>query len=322
MAERIVKMTNKQDPRLTSLYWNLGFGVMLGCFLLAGLVIFGVIPGINSKKTPGNAYAAARPVPKAPIANAPNNGTNIPAPAVIDGSNSDAENRTSERAKKITTKDTSKLPVICIDPGHPSEVNRATNVQNGLKEVEVVYDVAMKLKAELEDPDDPVARVVMTRNFRSGTGKIVTNRIRAEIANEAGAALLVRLHCDSGKDSGYTIYYPDREGKAQDGKTGPSKKVIADSGKAAKAFHTGMAEIISGIKDNGVMGDSSTFIGSKQGALTGSIYSHVPAITIEMVFLSNAHDAKFIGSDEGQQMMAEALKCGVMRELEEFGLRK
>jgi N-acetylmuramoyl-L-alanine amidase len=320
MAERIVNISQKQDPRLTSLYWNLGFGVMLGCFLLAGLVIFGVIPGVNSKKTPKNTHVAAMPVSKPPIGNTPNNGTIIPSPAVTD-SNSSVENRTTERVSKSTAKDTSNLPVICIDPGHPSEVNRATNVQNGLKEVEVVYDVAMKLKAQLEDPEEPIARVVMTRNFRSGTGKIVTNRKRAEIANEAGAALLVRLHCDSGKDSGYAIYYPNRVGKAKDGKTGPSKEVIAESGKAAKAFHAGMAEAITGIKDNGVMGDSSTYIGGKQGALTGSIYSKVPTLTIEMVFLSNAEDAKIIGSEDGQNMMAGALKFGVIRALEEFGLR-
>ncbi len=227
-------------------------------------------------------------------------------------------NKSSQNAvKAVAQPESNNLPVICIDPGHPSEVNRATNVQNGLKEVEVVYDVAIKLKRLLEDADNPIARVVMTRDFRSGNGKIITNKKRAEIANAANASLLLRLHCDSGKNSGYTIYYPNKVGKAADGKTGPSKQVITDSSIAAKAFHTGMAEIITKLKDNGISGDSSTYIGSKQGALTGSIYSKVPTLTIEMVFLSNANDAKFIGSDEGKQMMAEALMNGVVKVLEQ-----
>jgi len=40
------------------------------------------------------------------------------------------------------------------------------------------------------------------------------------------------------------------------------------------------------LKDGGVRGDSKTLIGSKQGALTGSIFSQVPIVTIEMVVLA------------------------------------
>lgn len=311
---------NRQNTRLTALYWNIGFGLMLGCFLLAALFFLDIIPGVNRKKTPVKIETAVIPSAKEPT-DAVNDNTPARQPATVDKV-LNVDNKTTQRVAENQVADLKNLPVVCIDPGHPSEVNRATNVQNGLKEVEVVYDVALKLKALLENPDDPIARVVMTRNFRGGTGKIVTNKKRAEIANEAGAALLLRLHCDSGKDSGFAIYYPDRVGKAKDGKTGPSKEVIADSGKAAKAFHAGMSELITDVKDNGVMGDSATYIGSKQGALTGSIYSKVPALTIEMVFLSNADDAKIIGSEEGQNMMAAALCGGVIRTLEDFGLRR
>ncbi len=116
----------------------------------------------------------------------------------------------------------SKLPVICLDPGHPSEVNPGTTLQNGLREVEVVYDVAMQLKKELEEGH--IARVVMTRNFRSAGSSIVTNKQRAEIANKANAVLLLRLHCDTGAGSGCTIYFPDRTGKIH-GLVGPSEKM-------------------------------------------------------------------------------------------------
>ena len=209
------------------------------------------------------------------------------------------------------------LPIICIDPGHPSEVNAGATVQNGLREVEVVYDMALKLKQLLENPAHPIARVVMTRDFREATGKIVTNRQRAEIANHAGALLLLRLHTDTGPGAGYTIYYPDRTGKAKDGKIGPSAKLIAASADAAQDFHAGMAESLhlspDQLQDDGVKGESATFVGSKQGALTGSVYAQQSALTVEMVFLSNPHDAKIIGSESGQQMMAKALASGVSR---------
>ena len=65
------------------------------------------------------------------------------------------------------------------------------------------------------------------------------------------------------------------------------------------------------MRDAGIKGDSQTGVGSKQGALTGSIFSHVPALTVEMCVLTNAHDYRFIRTPAGQGQMAEALLSGV-----------
>jgi N-acetylmuramoyl-L-alanine amidase len=60
--------------------------------------------------------------------------------------------------------------------------------------------------------------------------------------------------------------------------------------------------------------DNQTKVGREQGgALTGSIYSEVPVVTIEMVVLSDAADADFIKTEEGQRRMAEAIADGVAR---------
>jgi N-acetylmuramoyl-L-alanine amidase len=64
------------------------------------------------------------------------------------------------------------------------------------------------------------------------------------------------------------------------------------------------------LKNLGVKGDSKTAVGSRQGALTVSIFSKIPTVTIEMVTLSNAADAEFIKSEKGQQLMAEAIAAG------------
>ncbi len=199
--------------------------------------------------------------------------------------------------------------LVCIDPGHPSEVSSGDEIQHGVTEVEMNWQVALRLKALLEAQG---VKVVMTK---SALEEKVTNRRRAEIANEAGAAMLIRLHCDTGKNNGYTCYAPNRQGTAQ-GVTGPSQAVIAASQLAAERLHDGMSMLLSGqLKDNGVKGDSATLIGSRQGALTGSIFSKVPAVTVEMCFLSNADDARFISSDVGQELMANALARGVVEYL-------
>ena len=197
-------------------------------------------------------------------------------------------------------------PLVVIDPGHPSETAAGDVLLNGAREVEIAWSTSLRLRDALQRAG---IRVVMTK---SAVRERVTNRRRAEIANEAGAALLVRLHTDAGQGSGFTLYHPDRQGQV-DGVVGPSQAVITESAHAARVLHDAMAPLLRGsLRDGGILGDSKTLVGSRQGALTGSIYSTVPAVTIEMVFLTNADDARFIQSAEGQQAMADAIARGVI----------
>jgi N-acetylmuramoyl-L-alanine amidase len=196
-------------------------------------------------------------------------------------------------------------PIVCIDPGHPSETSAGNVVQNGTTEVHIVWVVALKLRPLLEAEG---FKVVMTKSREE---QVVTNKERAMIANNAKAGLMIRLHCDASSDSGYALYSPDRQGTVQ-GVTGPTQEVIQESRVAAELVHKGLASELAGVlKDGGVRGDSKTFVGSKQGALTGSIFSQVPAVLVEMVVLSNKADAEFIKTEAGQMKMAKAIAEGI-----------
>src|SRR5437870_442584 len=81
-------------------------------------------------------------------------------------------------------------PVICIDPGHPSENGVGTKGKR-LTELEIAWKVAKELHVLLDRAE---YIVVMTKAKK---GQKVTNKERAEIANEAGAFLMLRLHCDA-----------------------------------------------------------------------------------------------------------------------------
>jgi N-acetylmuramoyl-L-alanine amidase len=198
-------------------------------------------------------------------------------------------------------------PIIIIDPGHPSENGMGAN-GHGVAEVHAAWEVAVRLR------DSLVAAGYDVRMTKSREREVVRNVARAEVANRAGAALMVRLHCDVGNGTGFTVYYPDREGTAE-GRTGPSREVMERSRGAALAVDSGMASRLSPryLRDGGILGDSRTFIGSRQGALTGSIFSRVPVVTIEMAVLTDAGDARFIGSAAGQARMAGAIAAGVRR---------
>lgn len=193
---------------------------------------------------------------------------------------------------------------LCIDPGHPSEVGIGTRGKR-ITEVGAAWLVALRMKELLVVEG---AIVVLTKRKER---EKVTNKRRAEIANAAEVHLMVRLHCDSEGGSGTATFYPDRQGTAADGKRGPSREVIEASTPMAKRFHVAMMETLKGkLKDRGVMPDTRTFIGGKQGALTGSIYSKVPVVLVEMCVLTNSHDEAFIATSEGRDTMARALVAG------------
>ena len=198
-------------------------------------------------------------------------------------------------------------PVVCIDPGHPSETSAGTVSRDGtLTERHMDWIVALRLQKLLVGAK---IRVVMTKSSEFET---VTNRRRAEIANAAGAILFLRLHCDSAPTQGIAFYYPDRQGRAH-GVTGPSADVLASSRRAAAIVHDGAMPVLVGqLRDRGVHGESATLIGARQGALTGSIFSRVPAVTVEMVVLTDEHDFALARTAVGQEALAQALFAGVM----------
>ena len=195
---------------------------------------------------------------------------------------------------------------VCLDPGHVSETSAGTVSRDGrLTEAHVNWVIAQRLTCLLRAEG---ATVIPTKIRES---QVVANRRRAEIANAAHADLFLRLHCDSGEQSGIATYYPDRQGR-RFGVTGPSLKVMESSRRAARSFQPAVADALRGdLRDAGIKGDSQTGVGGKQGALTGSIFSQVPALTVEMCVLTNAHDYRFMKTYAGQDAMAHALLAGV-----------
>ncbi len=222
-------------------------------------------------------------------------------------------------AAEAITAELEKLPdpiagrTICIDPGHPSETSPGTKGPSGVTENHINWVIALKLKQTLIDRG---AKIVLTKPAEN---QKVTNRRRAEIANENNSAIMIRLHCDAAAHDGFSLYYPDRQGTRY-GVTGPAQSVITASKAAAPLVYQEMKSVLRGhLTPRGVHGASATYIGSKQGALTGSIFSQVPVLTIEMCTLTIASDEQFIKSENGQKLMVQALAQGLANFLTEDG---
>lgn len=198
--------------------------------------------------------------------------------------------------------------VICIDPGHPSEVGSGTEGRH-ITEMQAAWDMALRLKSVLQARG---MTVVLTKTSES---QFVRNRRRAEIANDAHADYMIRLHCDADAGTGIASYAPDRQGEI-DGVRGPSTEIIAQSQSMGLAFHRAMIEGLHGaLVDRGFLPDTRTAVGAKHGALIGSIYSKVPVVLVEMCVLTNPRDEAFIRNPKDQALLANAMAAGVQAAL-------
>lgn len=202
---------------------------------------------------------------------------------------------------------------VCVDPGHPSSFSAGDEVLNGAQEYRINWQVALKLKRILSAKG---VEVVLTK---SSEAQSMENKDRAKLCNLARASAAVHLHCDSEGRPGFAVYYPDRQGvfdykdDPESGFRGPSEAVIASSARLAAAVHEGMTEGLAGAFGGRVFGDSRSLVGGRQGALTTSIFSVLPTVTVEMVVLSDKGQARFIKSEEGQERMAQAIAAGLLR---------
>jgi N-acetylmuramoyl-L-alanine amidase len=205
------------------------------------------------------------------------------------------------------------LAVVCIDPGHQQKSDTtkepigpgssttkervrggATGVSTGIPEYEMTLEISMKLRERLEKSG---VEVVMTREAHDVN---ISNAERAEVANQAGADLFVRIHADGSTDPeahGITTLYP-----AGNGWVAPievKSRTAAESVQTAVVASTGAAS-------RGLVGRDD---------ITGFNWSKVPAILVETGFLSNPTEDRLLVDDAYQDRLAEGMAQGILEYL-------
>jgi N-acetylmuramoyl-L-alanine amidase len=202
-------------------------------------------------------------------------------------------------------------PLICVDPGH-SIVQVGATVERGgvtISEESINWRVAEGVIWELRKRG---YRVISTRPKRTDE---LNNYQRSMLCNQAGADLLLRIHANAGPAPvhGVETFYPTRQGTdPQAGVVGPSPQVIKRSRELAVPFHRAFSREVRGmLGDRGLKSETKTRVGAFMGALGGSIHSRVPAITVEMGFMTNSGDLRVLRSAHGQRQLADAIVAGV-----------
>lgn len=213
------------------------------------------------------------------------------------------------------------LPPIVIDPGHGGDDTGAV-AANGVSERDLTMAVARRLADELRARGHAVR---LTRD--AGEGRALSDR--TALANRLEAVLFVSLHANASTFSsvrGAETYYMSLDDRATDeaaaatarleneavgGDDGGSDldlilwdlaqaSVLNESAKLAVAVQTRLNALL-GLRDRGVK--QAPFV-----VLTGAT---MPAILVEVGFLSNPSEADRLARPEHQQELARAIATGI-----------
>lgn len=207
---------------------------------------------------------------------------------------------------------TTAPPLICIDPGHGGPFSNAN--ANGLKERTVNLQVGLALRDALLSRG---YRVIMTRTtntalmirdtetwnlknatlwdyakdktlYRSQSIPKDDLTARTRVANDAGADLLVSIHCNGAKSK-----------KAKGIETWASPRDAAGK-RLARAVQSALTKRT-----------RLTNRGAKSADFYVLRWSNMPAILVECAFISNRSDAAYLKSSRGRSEIASGIADGV-----------
>lgn len=185
-----------------------------------------------------------------------------------------------------------------IGPGSRKRAPRATGGGTGVAthkpESLINLQVALKLRRELLKRG---VTVVMVRTSQSVS---IPNSRRAKIANEARAALFVRLHCNgwSGASARGVLTIAPAKNRW-------TSRIVKKSVRAGRAIQRATVRRTHA-RNRGI---------ARRGDLSGFNWSKVPTTLIEMGFMSNPAEDRKLASSAYQNRLATGIADGIVRYL-------
>lgn len=283
--------------------------LICSCALAEPVEILGTVAATNVVVTP-EPSASAKPTAKASAgATAAASAAPSHAPAASASPTAAAEPTATPTPAPTETPRLYGLS-IGIDPGHQARANSekepvapnskekkakvssgTSGVRTGIAEYATDLEIALKLRDALEALG---CSVYMTRD----TNEIdISNLERAEMMNELGVDLVLRLHCDGSTDKSAhgTGMFVRKNGEKQE-----------ESEAAAKVLLEAMCEA-TGAKARGVF---------LRDTYTMNNWATVPCILVEMGFMSNPEEDEKLNAPEYQELLVQGMVEGICRYFE------
>jgi len=226
------------------------------------------------------------------------------------------------------------LDVVVIDPGHGGKDPGAIGVY-GTQEKDITLSVAKKLKTLIEKLG---VKVVMTRE----SDEFVELYRRGQIANENGGKLFISLHCNSmpykpHSASGFEVYI------LRPGKTEEAIRIAERENAVIKLEEnyeeryknlTDESYILTAMAHNVYVKKSERFAeilneearnrlgvkvnGVSQAGFYVLVGASMPSVLIEMAYLSNPYDERYLRSETKQWELARMIFNAVKKFKEEY----
>lgn len=182
--------------------------------------------------------------------------------------------------------------IVAVDAGHGGYDPGALSRRGGIQEKDITLDLALRLGARLAEVG---ATVVHTRD----RDVFLSNQERVALANRVGAHVLVSIHLNSYRD--------------------PSVRGLETYRARANAGGTELAEFIqaavlehTGLPDRGLRWEDFTVL----------VQAEMPAVMVEVLYLSSPTDASLAADPAFRDRVAEGMSVGLVRYFTAWRLRE
>lgn len=184
-----------------------------------------------------------------------------------------------------------------IGPGADETKAKVSSGTDGVStkrpEHETVLDIALELEKELERRGYIVVQVRRDEDVK------ISNAERAVLANQINADILIRLHGNGAEDSskkGADAYY------ISDKNPYVKEDIYDECKKLAECVLDAYTEKNADIKKNSIH-ESDNY--------TGLNWCKIPSVILEMGYLSNENDDKYLNSKENLETIAKGIADGI-----------
>jgi N-acetylmuramoyl-L-alanine amidase len=213
-----------------------------------------------------------------------------------------------------------RLRIVALDPGHGGAEVGAEG-RNGLVEKELVLSLARRLRELLQERLG--LQVILTRD---GDRDLALDE-RTALANNNKADLFISIHADASPSrdaTGSSVYFLTYSSSEAEGTvtSARGRAVPRDSGldfilwDMAQASHLSQSSRLAEIFQEELLTATGTEKGNrgiKQNTFRVLKGATMPAVLVEVGFISNPQEEELLKTREHQEGLAEALYRGVLR---------